>query len=115
MIRHSALPTCHVDDCGNRSCDRCGERLMCTGPEPAITCTAHIECVDCEADNTCRDCATVRRITRAADAAWEAATEPGPYIDPNRRSWADHWAERRAEDRAYGLARLEDREEGLSA
>ena len=54
---------CGVEDCGNRRCPVCDERLMCTGPEPAANaCGAHDnECADCNGDNPCRDCATARR------------------------------------------------------
>lgn len=112
-----ACPECvrHDETCGVR-CDRCGERLCSWyGPEPAVTCSAHVECVDCEADNPCRDCATIRRATAAADHAWEAAATPGPYVDPRRDEWIDYRAEMRADNRAYELALLEDREEGRRA
>jgi hypothetical protein len=50
------------------------------------------------------------RMRARADAMWEAAKQPGPYIDPVRESWIDHHAEMRAENRAYEHNQLEDRE-----
>lgn len=55
--------------------------------------------------------AALERMRARAEAAWEAAAEPGPYIDPRRDEWIDYAAEERADRRAYELARLEDREE----
>lgn len=58
---------CGVDDCGQRRCGTCDERLMCTGPEPATTtCGAHDdECQSCNNDNPCRECADERRKAAA--------------------------------------------------
>ena len=62
--RHLHDNTCGVPSCGVLRCGTCDERLMCTGPEPAVnTCGAHDnECVDCNGVNPCRDCKEARRV-----------------------------------------------------
>lgn len=48
-------------------------------------------------------------------AIWDAALNgPRPAWTPGQE-WADHWAEQAAEEKAYRLAQLEDREEKRSA
>ena len=51
---------CGVEDCGNRRCDTCGDRMVCTGPEPRACGTT---CVDCPCD--CTACQHVREDMRA--------------------------------------------------
>ena len=65
--KHLRDNTCGVPSCGLVRCPVCDERLMCTGPEPAVnTCGAHDnECVDCNGVNPCRDCADERRRAAA--------------------------------------------------
>ena len=99
--------TCELTDCGQIRCGTCDERLMCTGPEPAVNaCPDHAdECRSCNDDNPCRMCRMVRRTARM----WDDATEP-PALTTTEIAAADH-AERRREDDAHELAHLEDREE----
>lgn len=80
---------------------------------------------DCFPDCHCLSCTELRqqmaeddevdaylgRLRERADDAWTAAAEPGPWIDPARDSWADHWAELRAEQRTYDNECLSAREE----
>lgn len=51
---------CGVEDCGERRCDTCDERMTCTGPEPRA-CGA--TCVDCPC--SCDTCLMVREEYRA--------------------------------------------------
>lgn len=51
---------CGVVDCGHVFCDRCGERMTCTGPEPRACGTT---CADCPCD--CTSCLQVRHELRA--------------------------------------------------
>lgn len=115
-VHDAACSECvrHDETCGIR-CAVCQERMcLWFGPEPAVnTCAAHDdECQSCNDDSRCPECKVERMRTRA-EAAWEAAAEPGPYVDPRRDEWIDAAAEERADRRAYELARLEDRE-GMS-
>lgn len=57
IVRHMR---CGVEDCGEIRCDSCDERLMCTGPEPAITCEGHTLCTDCAQGNQCMWCKAAR-------------------------------------------------------
>lgn len=80
---------------------------------------------DCFPDCRCLSCTELRqqmteddevdayldRLRERADDAWTSAAEPGPWIDPARDSWGDHWAELRAEQRTYDNERLSAREE----
>lgn len=67
-------------------------------------------CDHCVWEDGCDECALEPLRQRAA-AAWEAATEPQPWVDPVRDGAADPYAELRADDRAYELHLLQDREE----
>jgi hypothetical protein len=51
---------CGVTDCGEVRCDRCGDRMTCTGPEPRACGTT---CADCPCD--CPACVHVREDMRA--------------------------------------------------
>ena len=114
MSDHQGSPN-GCDNCGTR-CEICHDRMCATyGPAPVVTCSAHPTCEDCDdGTNPCRDCATIRRATKAAEDAWNAAAQPQPWIDPVRDGAADSAAEARKEERAYALGRLEDREERAS-
>ena len=57
IVRHLR---CGVEDCGERRCDRCDERMTCTGPEPRACSTT---CCDCEC--SCPTCFQVREEMRA--------------------------------------------------
>ena len=50
---------CDVPDCGTR-CDRCDERMTCTGPEPRA---CGVTCGDCPCP--CRACLDQREDMRA--------------------------------------------------
>lgn len=67
-------------------------------------------CEHCTWEDACEDC-LLEPLRQRAAAAWEAAATPGPYINPARDTAIDQAAELRAEQRAYELAQLEDREE----
>lgn len=71
-------------------------------------------CEHCVWEEGCDEC-VIEPLRQRAAAAWDAAAVPGPYIDPARDAWVDQAAELRAEERAYELAQLEDREEMRSA
>lgn len=51
---------CGVEDCGNRRCDTCGDRMACTGPEPRA---CGVSCCDCPCD--CTACLQARDDMRA--------------------------------------------------
>lgn len=53
-------------------------------------------------------------LCNVAATAWDSTPEPGRYVDPVREATVDHAAERRAEERAYELNQLQDREEGAA-
>lgn len=65
------LAGCGVEDCGDIRCDRCTERMTCTGPEPRA---CGVTCADCPCD--CPPCAQ-RAQDRAADLAYDVAREAG--------------------------------------
>lgn len=50
---------CGVEDCGNRFCDDCGERMTCTGPEPRA---CGVTCCDCGCE--CTACLRAREDMR---------------------------------------------------
>ena len=51
---------CGVEDCGNRRCWDCGERMTCLGPEPRA---CGVTCVACSC--SCTACLQVREELRA--------------------------------------------------
>lgn len=57
IVRHLR---CGVEDCGEIRCDRCDERMTCTGPEPRACGTT---CADCPCD--CQGCLDQRADMRA--------------------------------------------------
>jgi hypothetical protein len=57
------------------------------------------------------DDTAIARMRARAQASWDAADQPQPWIDPARDVWVDSAAEERQDRRAYELAHLEDREE----
>ena len=96
MISHCSHPTCRtsLDD------------------ESVVYCGHDVKfCEHCDWADGCDDCHLDVLRSRAA-AAWDAAAVPGPYINPARDAAIDQAAELRADQRAYELAQLEDREEG---
>jgi hypothetical protein len=58
--RHLREDVCHVPSCGTVHCGTCGERLMCTGPEPRA---CGVTCVDCPC--SCGKCIEAREDMRA--------------------------------------------------
>ena len=52
----------------------------------------------------------IDRMRARAQAAWDAAAEPQPYINPAADVWTDVAAEERQDRRAHELAHLEYRE-----
>lgn len=67
-------------------------------------------CDGCTWEEACEDC-LLEPLRRRAAAAWDAPRIPNRSDDHD----ADWLHEQRAEDRAYELAQLEDREEMRSA
>ena len=60
-------PDCGVEDCGNRRCTDCGERMTCTGPEPRV---CGVTCVECPcACTACDEAAQYRQDERAYEIA----------------------------------------------
>lgn len=57
----------------------------------------------------CPEC-RIERMRARAENAWEAAATGPHLVDSYQQAWIDLWAEMRAENRAYELALLEDRE-----
>lgn len=79
--------------------------------EHPVTCPHALPfCEHCTWEDGCDECVLEPMRQRAA-AAWEAAANPGPYINPLRDAAIDAAAEDRQDRRAYELAHLEDREE----
>lgn len=89
-----------------RTCAVCRTTL----DEYPVTCGhGEVFCGGCFMEDGCDEC-RLDVLRNRADAAWEAAAQPGPWIDPVRDSAADTAAENQADQRAYELAHLEDRE-----
>lgn len=108
VIRHGSIPRSHARTCAHPHCHT-------SLNEYAVECPHGLPfCEHCTWEDGCDECVLEPMRQRAA-AAWEHAAEPQPWIDPVRDAAADTWAELHATERDYGLAQLEDREEGISA